>query len=200
MQGVTARQAAAAVLAVPASGSEPERGEDPSGSCGVSYGGNSKLTVRPVMLVNGCGPSVRTLRQGWRPLAGLGRADVRLSWMPHLQGGASASLGPIELQMLKADWSAQHPRRPGTGSTAGAPAQPAGRPDRPGHAMTHSGHTGRYHSSTEYPGPLGADDRTRALLRPCRAADGSARPRPAGSEQVVAELVRDDDHLGVQPR
>ena len=30
--------------------------------------------------------------------------------------------------MLKADWSAQHPRRPGLGSTAGAPAQSAGSP------------------------------------------------------------------------
>ena len=62
MQGVTARKAAAAALAVPAGGGEPERGGTASGSCGVSYGGNTKLTVRPVMLVNGCGPSVRDLR------------------------------------------------------------------------------------------------------------------------------------------
>ena len=50
-----------------ARGSEPERGGTASGSCGVSYGGNSKLTVRPVMLVNGCGPSVRDLRNRLAP-------------------------------------------------------------------------------------------------------------------------------------
>ena len=153
-----------------------------SGSCGVSYGGNSKLTVRPVMLVNGCGPSVRDLRQGWRPLAGLGRADVRLSWMPHLQGGASASLGPIELQMLKADWSAQHPRRPGAGSTASAPAQPADSPDRPGHAVAHSGHTGRYHSSTEHPGHWGLMTGPEHCHAPA-AVDDSARTRPAAASR-----------------
>ena len=70
---------------------------------------------------------------GWRRLAGLGRGDVRLSWMPHLQGEASASLVPKELQVLKADWSAQPPRRPGAGSTAGARrALQAGRQDMPG--------------------------------------------------------------------
>ena len=57
--------------------------------------------------------------------------------------------------MLKADWSAQHPRRPGSGSTAGALAQLADSPDKSRHAATHFGHTGCYHSSTEYPGHWG---------------------------------------------